>query len=611
MTFLRARWLAARTRNAARHGLFIAGVGTLVMIAALLTFVLLPRQADRALARAVAALPPAIDTLTLLASRARIDSVREIAAAQRAAAKLAEDSLRVALGDSTETAAPAVLRTVLARDTALRALAELLLRARQAPLLERYRALAEAPAMARDVRAYERAMQLRDSIEALHLAREAATAQGGPDARYTELTARIAALGDRLVQLATGVLRAQRDRALVAADSGRGGPDSLVRDGALRDGGASAGATRGPAVPVVPRPVVASDSALARPVREATDSTMGLDSLLARARRFNDERERRRTALRARRTLPVPPVAMLLAALVLGVTVGFAASLWRELRRPRVGDAQELEELTQAQVIVHDGDATRTAARARRPRLGSRVVARFGRRQRDQVTASVLTPTADAWSLLHLTLSHIGDMARQVQVIADRPVVAGAVGLNLAAVAARESRVTVLVDAAQRAGALVPLLPSATLAHSVLPPEVLSVAGTGTAWDGAWDASRALPLGRDVRVTIVLPRRARTDARADAPPRGAPSGQTRGARAPADELAPLLPHFDFVVFVSDAPNGSLVPATADLVLCARLGVTPLAWIARAMRAAADQGRRVRAVVLWADEAPLAGSRASG
>ena len=38
----RARWLAARTRNAARHGLLIAGSGAIVMIATLLAFVLVP-----------------------------------------------------------------------------------------------------------------------------------------------------------------------------------------------------------------------------------------------------------------------------------------------------------------------------------------------------------------------------------------------------------------------------------------------------------------------------------------------------------------------------------------------------------------------------------------
>jgi len=63
--------------------------------------------------------------------------------------------------------------------------------------------------------------------------------------------------------------------------------------------------------------------------------------------------------------------------------------------------------------------------------------------------------------------------------------------------------------------------------------------------------------------------------------------------------------------VSDLSRAPAVPAHCDLVLCARLGETPLAWVARTVRAAEEQGRRIRAVVLWATDVPLAGSRASG
>jgi hypothetical protein len=50
----------------------------------------------------------------------------------------------------------------------------------------------------------------------------------------------------------------------------------------------------------------------------------------------------------------------------------------------------------------------------------------------------------------------------------------------------------------------------------------------------------------------------------------------------------------------------LVPPSTDLVLCARLGVTPLDWVARAVKSAEEHGRRIRAVVLWAEDVPLAG-----
>jgi hypothetical protein len=42
------------------------------------------------------------------------------------------------------------------------------------------------------------------------------------------------------------------------------------------------------------------------------------------------------------------------------------------------------------------------------------------------------------------------------------------------------------------------------------------------------------------------------------------------------------------------------------VLCARLGVTTLDGLSRTMRLMEDHGRRVRAVVLWSTDLPLAG-----
>jgi hypothetical protein len=537
MNFSRAQWLAARTRNAARHGLIIAGVGAIVMIATLLTFVLLPRQADRTLAQALAALPPVRDTLALQQRRVRADSLRVQAETQREAARAAVSAALAGVGTPADSLVAASLLPALSGDTLLRDLAAHLARARQAPLAESFRALAVAPALQRHPTLRPVVARLLDSIISIERERDASAAVGGPDARYAEQTARLTALGTRLVALAEPLLQEQA------------------------------------AVP--------SDSLLDVAVQVATDSVTRLDAQIAEAHRANEARDRRAEALRAQMQVYVPPVAMLFASLVLGVTMGFAVSLWRELRRPTVSDAQELERLTQSRVIGHYGTDR----------------ARFSRRtRREQAAVPVISPGAEAWPLLHLTLSHIGDMARDVQVVADRPVVAGAVGLNLAAVAARESRATALVDAAHRAGALVPLLPAAAL-----------VRADGTALDGsapdeattaAWDMSRALSLGRDTIVSLVLPRRARFDAAA--------RGRRLDDAVAAELLAPSLRAYDFVVYVTDAASASAVPPSADLVLCARLGVTPLAWVMRTVRHAAEQHRRIRAVVLWADEVPLAG-----
>lgn len=557
MTSSRARWLAARTRNAVRHGLIIAGTGAIVLIAALLTFVLLPRQADRALSNAIAGLPAPRDTVSLRSQRARADALRVQAEAQRSAAQVAMAATLSGAVTAADSLAVLQLPPAVAGDSVLRDLAGHILRARQAPLVESFRSLADAPALQRDASVRAIVRTVRDSIEVLHRDREAYAALSGPDARYADMTARLTAQGSDLVALAERVLRRQ-DSTLAATTT-----SSLL----------------------TPAPL--PDSLLAQAVRNAVDSVTRLDSLLLDAQRFNGSLDSTKTALRARMQLSIPPLAMLLASLVLGLSTGFTVSMWRELRRPTIGDARELEELTRSRVIVH--------AAADRTRLTTR----FGRRGRHgEAQAAVLSPSADAWPLLHLTLSNIGDMARDVQILADRPVVAGAVGLNLAAVAARESRATVLVDAAQRAGAVVPLLPSSalTLRESSVAPGP---------WNEQWDASRRVPLGRDASVDLVLPRRSRYDERRRA---AHSSAATDDAAA---ILAPLLRQYDFVVFVTDAHEAPSVPPDADLVLCARLGVTSLAWVSRAIRYAEASQRRIRAVVLWADEVPLAGTRVAG
>lgn len=538
----------------------MVGSGAVVMITVLLTLILVPRQADRNLAAALSLLPAPRDTLALQTMRrAAVDSLAA-ATAQRAAALMADalatDSLGLVPADSltSVTALPS-------GDSLLAAVRQQLLRARQTPLVESFRALADAALVRPGLRQSGTVRALRDSIEQLHRAREAYAALSGPDARYAALTARLTRLGAQLVQVVEQELPAPGDAPVVSPAAA-------------------------PAVIGSPPP----DALLADAARTAEQHLGRIDRALADARTFNEALAARKAAMRSRMKVAIPPVAMLLASLVLGVVAGFSVALWRELRHPTVGDARELEMLTHSRVIVHDRDAG--ARLGRPPRRGDALV-------------PALSPTDDAWPLLHLTLSHIGGMARHVQVLADRPLLAGAVGLNLSAVAARESRATALVDAAERAGAIIPLLPA-----SVLESRGTRAADTD---DHDWDVSRELSLGRDAVVALVLPRRA-------------PSYRYRPARSASDAtighggaedtdarraLDGRLRPFDFVVFVTDTARAPVLPPDRDLVLCARLGVTPLAWLASAVRQADDDGRRIRAVVLWASDVPLAGSRASG
>ncbi|HEY0929794.1 MAG TPA: hypothetical protein VGE27_07720, partial [Gemmatimonas sp.] len=398
----RARWLAARTRNAARHGLLIAAVSCLTTLVAILTFVLVPRQVDRALALALGDLPAPRDTQALLLDwqtamrhqeqlQSRADSVRRMALFMAAAPS--SDSVT---GSGSTTA-----------DGALSALQQALERARQAPLVESYRTLVQETVLRQDTRA----RAALDTIEQVHREREAYAALGGPDARYAALTARLTRLGDRLLAIGTEQLRqatgqpASGDAGTLSGTPGGVPADTTDSSQAMRTGDAR----------------VAGDSALDSEIRRAIEATRLADSSVDAARQFNQELGVTREEVRARVQLAIPPVAALLASLVLGVSVGFATALVREIRRPKVGEAQELEWITGARVIVHHEQA-RT-------------------RVTDGLTGG--HEESDAWPMLHLTLTNIGDVSREVEVLSDQPMIAAAVAIHLAAIAARESRETV------------------------------------------------------------------------------------------------------------------------------------------------------------------------
>ena len=576
----RARWLAARTRNAARHGLLIASIGALVVIAALLLFVLLPRQVDRALAAQIAALPPTRDTLALqvelLAARRELTRLETSIAAAAIASRADATAPRAPTAfPDTATVAP----VVIVRDSATADLQRQLVRIRQAPLVESYRALADTRLLRDDARAHA----MIDSIEQLHAEREAYAALSGPDARYASMTARLTPLGQRLTRLAESTYASAL--AASSATASNALPNAAgVAVGTTVGTTVGTAADSGLAAPllVVQRPM--PDSALEHARAAAADTVARTERAWRDAQSLNADLQAKRDALRARMQLDIPPMAMLLASLVLGLVLGFAFVLWRELRRPTVGDAQELEAITRTRVIVHRA-------------MAASVRATRARRRADDQLPPIMQPTDEAWPLLHLTLSSIGDVSRHVEVVADQPVLAGAVALNLSAVAAHESRATVLVDAAQHRGALIALLPASVL--TIASSTRAASAASDTSGHARWDAPRSLAIGRDTFIDIVLPRRVRSQHT------GREVGVPSDSASMVDELQRVAKHHDLAVFITDHDLEQQVPPDTDVVLCARPGVTTLAWLSRTMRQLEDRGRRVRAVVLWSADLPLA------
>jgi len=477
----RALWWRARTRNALRRGLLIGSVSTLTMVVMLLVLVLIPRRADQVLAAALRQVPADVDTLRWLGA---------LAEARRAEheATLQLDSLRAraARGDS---------------------LGVLISRARSAPLMASFRALAESPVLRDDARA----QSLLVELARLDTARAASAALSGPDARYATLTRELVARGSDLVSRAESLQVSEQVSERVSE----------------------------PVADTVP-----ADSTWVLAQAAANRAAMMADSNLAVARALNAERDAQRTTLRTQHTVLLPPWVMVVAAAIIGVAVGMLVALWREFRQPVVADASELSARTGLRVLEASAD-------------------------RDE-----------AWSLLHLLLSNTGDVVPQVQVLAQEPMLAGQAAVQLAVVAARESRATVVVDGTRRGRTLEPLLAQAPRRRAER-----RVYHSDDS-EALWDDRQALVVGPDQVVDLLWP--------------------DRGARlsAVAEPLRRQLGGYDLVVLLSDQAEPRTVPAVRDVVLVLRDGVTPMAWLDAALRTVEAAGRRPRALVLWRGAQPL-------
>jgi hypothetical protein len=270
--------------------------GGLVFLVSLIAFVLVPRQATRAAVRVSSTLEE------------RPDSNRTVAVRNRAAAQIAAtDSM---LNAARRTIAPAPVavidtfppeaqaqRQALAAEVAT--LNRLIDRADNAPLPSSYRALATAPSLAADpvVRA------LLDSLSDIERERDAFGTVGGVDPVYVALTSRATAVG-RSIQAIAEAKRANARQQL-----------AMLRPAAP---------------PPSSRPQLDTSRFLAL---RATSQKVYADAVrsLAQMQAVNERIDREQERARDLANVGAPPLAMLAAALVLALTVGFGASLVIEL----------------------------------------------------------------------------------------------------------------------------------------------------------------------------------------------------------------------------------------------------------------------------------------
>ena len=435
-------------------------------------------------------------------------------------------------------------------------------RARSAPLPDSYRAIADSPLMRDNLLTEARVDALVDSIDRVDREREAHAALGGPGARYAALTARLTALGQRLIRLAEQ--RLAQAQLAHARDSMRAAELS-------RDSGSAP-----PATPLL------ADSAR----RTTADSLSRLvaqeETLLTEVRRRATEYAAQRSALESRLNIEVPPFAMLISALVFGMALGYGAVFAREVRWPTVGDALEVERITGAQVLVHSR-GTPVAPTARAARRERRFVPR------------IIDRDSDTFLLLHLALSGVGDAAAEVDVLADDPVLAAGVAMGTAAAAARESRVVLVVESSTRRPLLAHLLRASpkhtrddVLAGRANPDEAVHV----------------VMLDPDTRIDTMVA--GSSPVRTRRTPRKATNAlaATRAPDAPdRDEaLHRLEQRYDLRLYLTDPSTIAWSPVR-DVVLCARQGSTPLLWLSRTTQHLRSRQQRVRAVVLWSRDLP--------
>jgi Mrp family chromosome partitioning ATPase len=532
---MRAAWVAARTRNTLRHPLRLAAIAGAIFTGALFLLVLAPRNARRASQQIAPLTTRWRDTIPLL--NAVDTATRRLAVAESTLSGRRALAARPAFIPPPDTLSADARATRDSLASASAQLGHLLDRVENSPLPQSYRALGESPLLANDVRV----RSMLDSLADVEREREEFGAGGGVDPIFVALTARATAIG-RSIQ-AIAVTRQSMLR------------DSLAR---LR-----------PAVPSAPV-VVAVDTLGPLQRRDAAQATReSAITALAEARRANVVTDRQ---LREARTLAnsvAPPIAILAAALVLGITLGFAVALSIEIARPRVSDLQEAERVTGARVLA-----------VVRPR---EIPPERARRKADLRLPPLIDPTSDAYRLLASHASVSGTSRAIVTVTGDSPAVTATIAANIAAVSANEMRSTLLVDADLEHQ------PVASILH--LP----SANGVATVLEGEVDLPAAAVqtlVGRDRWLDVV------------------PSGTTqrgpiaaREAQSLREAVARSARHYELTVIVAPLERANDVRVSPAVLICAHVAHSLVPTLRSAVAALRDSGAQIIGIVLWSADAP--------
>jgi len=414
----------------------------------------------------------------------------------------------------------------------------LLARVENAPLAASYRALAESPAMT----GAPRVKVLLDSLGDIERERDAFGTSGGADPEFVALTSRATEIG--------------REIQAVAQD----------RRDALRKQVASFGNEPRRQIAVV---AAVTDTMPWRTERDSAQSLFEQGTVaLAESRAQLREYDKQVANGKAAAAMNAPPLALLGAAIVFGVIIGFGAAFFDELRRPRVSEEHEVERATGARVLA--------VIRPRPPRPER------SRRLADRRLPAYIDPAADGHQLTYLHVARAGASRLLLTLTGDDPAITGVVASNFAAVAADEARNTVIVDIDARHSAVA----AALRVHDA--PGIADIVAKRTDWAAA---TVQTAIGRDRTIDFV------------------PSGSVGAEASPSSvndlfqsEIGRLSRYYDAIVIVASIDQiASGLPRAlpmGDVIICARAGATPLAWIDAALKKIRAGGGTPLGVVLW-------------
>jgi len=532
-------WMAARARNALRRVLVFGIVGGVVFIAALIAFVVVPRNASRKALAVASRIEARTDSAPAVAARDRYLSEVTTTDSVLNAARLAAMPVPTPVID---TFPPAVRAQRDSLNAELATLNRLIDRVENAPLPTSYRALAASPAVA----AEPRVRVLLDSLAEIERERNEFGAVGGVDPVYLALTSKATAIG-RAIQ---GIADAKRGEVR--------GKLALIRPT--------------PAPVVRPKISVDTTALLARNATAQQNyaaAVKQLDQINQRNARIDRESARARDLA----NVGAPPWAMLAAAVVLALAVGFAASFGTELKRPHIADPREAEQVS----------GTRVLTVVKPPE----VVVERSRRQADVEAPPLIDVVSESYRTLYLHIASVEASVPIVTITGDDPGIIATVASNLAASAAYEARSTLLVD-------VDPTTCSVASVLRIRPDPGLSGIITGNA---TWpEAIVPTTIGRD-RPLDVLP----SGTRRAGPPEPDIVEEVRR------ELARMQRRYDFIIITAPTSYvqrsaSSIIPAP-DVILCARIAHTTVGGLKSAVDSLRGADMRIHGLVLWDAEMP--------